>query len=124
MRRPCDEGLGHRSTKKHTKLNKEYHERQFSRSIRLDAESRQRECLFVGQVIQAQYSGTFWYPAEVIELLPKNRVLVKNAWRFQQRSRFGTVSKIQLAPDLVDQPSSAQAKPLASSRRSTVVLPG
>lgn len=85
------------------KINQEYHE---SRSPvdstgRKVASSRQ---LYVGQVVQAQERGSFWYAAEVIELLPGNRLLVKMRGGARKEVVLD-VAKIQLAPDLVRQPA-------------------
>ncbi|MGB7325886.1 MAG: SHD1 domain-containing protein [Rubripirellula sp.] len=94
------------------KLNQAYHDRSSpvdSTGIRVQS-TRQ---LFSGQIIQAQNRGSFWYPAEVMELLPRNRVLVKMRGGSREEMVLD-LTKIQLAPDLVNQP----AQPSRSTRSS------
>ncbi|WP_186775978.1 SHD1 domain-containing protein [Rubripirellula reticaptiva] len=99
------------------KLNQAYHDRSSpvdSTGLRVQS-TRQ---LFGGQIIQAQNHGSFWYPAEVMELLPRNRVLAKMRGGSREEIVLD-LTKIQLAPDLVDQPARPSRSSRSPSSRST-----
>ncbi|MGE0760494.1 MAG: hypothetical protein AB7O38_26005, partial [Pirellulaceae bacterium] len=59
--------------------------------------------LFVGQIIQFQDIGTFWYPGEILELLPDGKVKVRKR-KLDRREITVTRRNLQLAPPEVEQP--------------------
>ncbi|MEI7460142.1 MAG: SHD1 domain-containing protein [Pirellula sp.] len=60
--------------------------------------------LYVGQIVQIQENGSFWFAAEIRELLPDGRVLVKYQGWGGNRTATLARRNIQLAPADLPQP--------------------
>jgi hypothetical protein len=83
------------------KLNEAYAERSPVEST--DREVNSLTPLYVGQIIQFQDHGSFWYAGEVLELLSDGKVRIRGRG-FGARESTVARRNIQLAPDEVDQP--------------------
>lgn len=62
--------------------------------------------LFVGQIVQVQENGSFWFPGRIKSLLPSGKVEVEFlSWGKPSRSAVLARRNLQLAPAEVDQPA-------------------
>lgn len=77
-----------------------------------DMEVESSTTLYVGQIIQYQEHGSFWYPGRIKQLLPGNKVQVEAlAWGKPNRDVTLARRNLQLAPPEVDQPARPTADP-------------
>jgi hypothetical protein len=72
--------------------------------------------LYVGQIAQAQTMGSFWFPADILGLLPDGRVMVRGRGPAKREHTLER-SKIQLAPDELEQPHQPAAPSTAEALR-------
>jgi hypothetical protein len=91
-----------REYKKKADLNKAYNGRSPIGSSGLTVTARTP--LYQGQIVQARYSPSFWFAAEVLETLDDGKVMVRLRGG-SRRDMSLPRSQIQLAPDEVDQPN-------------------
>ena len=102
--------------KRKHELNKAYQGPSPVASSDLEVESSTP--LYVGQLIQYQEHGSFWYPGRIKQLLPGNKVQVEAlAWGKPNRDLTLSRRNLQLAPAEVDQP----ARPAATKGSSATV---
>jgi hypothetical protein len=71
--------------------------------------------LYIGQIVQAHLNSAFWYAAEVLDLLPDGKVMVRTRG-FGAREHTVARRDIQLAPDEVEQPARPSASTTAAAR--------
>ena len=105
--------------KRKFELNKAYEGPGAMASSELEVESSTP--LYIGQIIQYQEHGSFWFAGRIKQLLPDKKVLVESlAWGKPNRELTVSHRNLQLAPAEVDQPARSSAgESIASSSNSS-----